>query len=143
MTSARTASKEHRSFRLERRLVEDLRRQARESGESLTALAERYLAEGLRQEEHPLIVFRSGAMGRRPALAGTRLDVAQVIETVRHSDNSTEAAAEYLSIPESWVRASVRYYADFPEEVDRWLERLRAIAEREEDAWRRAQAALA
>jgi hypothetical protein len=50
MTSARTGSKEHRSFRLERRLVEDLRRQARESGESLTALAERYLAEGLRQE---------------------------------------------------------------------------------------------
>jgi uncharacterized protein (DUF433 family) len=143
MASARTGSKEHRSFRLERGLLEDLQRQARESGESLTALAERYLDEGLRREEHPLIVFRGGAMGRRPALAGTRLDVAQVIETVRHSDNSTEAAAEYLSIPESWVRASVRYYADFPEEVDQWLERVRAIAEREEDAWRRAQAALA
>lgn len=143
MARRRTEAKEHRSFRLERALLDDLQRRARESGESLTALAERYLDEGLRQEEHPLIVFRTGATGRRPALAGTRLDVAQVIETVRQSGNSPRAAAEYLSIPEPWVSACVSYYADFPEEVDRWLDRLHAIAEREEDAWRRTQAALA
>jgi uncharacterized protein (DUF433 family) len=82
-------------------------------------------------------------MGRRAALAGTRLDVAQVVETVKQSRNSTAAAADYLAIPEPWVRACVRYYADFPEEVDEWRERLHSIAEREEDAWRRAQAALA
>jgi uncharacterized protein (DUF433 family) len=135
--------REHRSFRLERRLLERLQQQARESGESVTALAERYLDEGVRQEEHPLIAFRTGPMGRRAALAGTRLDVAQVIATVKTSGNSTEAAAEYLSIPEPWVRACVRYYADFPEEIDRWLERLHATAEREEERWRREQAALA
>jgi uncharacterized protein (DUF433 family) len=135
--------KEHRSFRLDAALLDELQRRAQESGESLTALAERYLAEGLRRERHPLIVFRSGAMGRRAALAGTRLDVAQVIETLKASDNSTHETAEYLAIPEPWVHACVRYYADFPEEVDKWLERLRATAEHEEDMWRRSQAALA
>lgn len=143
MARHRSAAKQHRSFRLETGLLEGLQRQARQSGESLTALAERYLDEGLRHEEHPLIVFRTGATGRRAALAGTRLDVAQVIDTVKHSGNSTHEAAEYLSIPEPWVRACVRYYADFREEVEEWGERIRAVAEREEDAWRRSQAALA
>ena len=143
MAPHRSASKQHRSFRPETGLLEGLQRQARQSGESLTALAERYLDEGLRHEEHPLIVFRTGATGRRAALAGTRLDVAQVIDTVKHSGNSTHEAAEYLSIPEPWVRACVRYYADFREEVEEWGERIRAVAEREEDAWRRSQAALA
>ena len=139
----RSRAKDHASFRLTSMLLEALQRHARESGQSMTALAERYLAEGLRRESHPLIVFRTGAAGRRASLAGTRLDVWQVVETVRNSDNSTEQAADYLSIPEPWVRACVRYYADYREELDEWIERMHAIAEREEDAWRREQAALA
>lgn len=140
---ARHSDKEHTSFRLARRLLAALQGRARESGLSMTALAERYLDEGLRREQHPLIVFREGAAGRRATLAGTRLDVWQVIETVRQSDKSTEDAAAYLAIPEPWVRACVRYYADYPDEVDEWTERMHSIAEREEDAWRREQAVLA
>jgi hypothetical protein len=37
----------------------------------------------------------------------------------------------------------VRYYADFQDEVDEWRERMRQIADREEEAWRREQAVLA
>jgi hypothetical protein len=50
-------------------------------------------------DEHPLIYFREGASGRRPALLGTRLDVADVIETVRVNDRSVERAAAYLELP--------------------------------------------
>ena len=132
-----------RSFRLPDTLLASLQERARERGESANALAERYLEEGLRRDDHPLIVFRDGAAGRRAALVGTRLDVAQVIDTLRESDNSVEATAEYLGIPEQHVRAAVRYYAGFREEVDEWREHTRAVAEREEEAWRREQAILA
>jgi uncharacterized protein (DUF433 family) len=132
-----------RSFRLPDTLLASLQGRARERGESANALAERYLEEGLRRDDHPLIVFREGAAGRRAALVGTRLDVAQVIDTVRESDNSVEATAKYLAIPEQHVRAAVRYYADFREEVDEWREHTRAVAEREEESWRREQAILA
>jgi uncharacterized protein (DUF433 family) len=90
-----------------------------------------------------LITFREGAAGRRAALIGTRLDVAQVIATLRESDNSVEAAAEYLEIPEASVRAAARYYGEFKDEVDAWRELVQAIADREEEAWRREQAILA
>jgi uncharacterized protein (DUF433 family) len=50
-------------------------------------------------DEHPLIYFRDGASGRRPALLGTRLDVADVIETIRENDRSVERTAAYLELP--------------------------------------------
>jgi uncharacterized protein (DUF433 family) len=132
-----------KSFRFTSTVLESLQRHAAESGETLTALAERYVDEGLRRDAHPLIAFRDGVSGRRPALVGTRLDVAQVIETLRQSENSIPETAEYFSIPEPWVRAAVRYYVDYQTEVDSWIERTHAIAEREEDSWRREQAVLA
>src|SRR5713226_5257357 len=132
-----------RSFRFAASLLAALEARARERGESASAVAERYLEEGLRRDTHPLIFFRDGAAGRRPALAGTRVDVAQVIETLRNSDNSIDETSEYLALPEAYVRAAVKYYADYKDEIDEWRERMRSIAEREEEAWKREQAVLA
>jgi uncharacterized protein (DUF433 family) len=131
-----------RSFRFSEQLLESLRERARVRGESANALAERILEEGLRREDHPLITFREGPAGRRAALVGTRLDVSQVIDTLRESENSIAAAAEYFGLPEPYVQAAVRYYAEFRDEVDEWRERMHEIADREEDAWRREQAVL-
>jgi uncharacterized protein (DUF433 family) len=91
---------------------------------------------------HPLIAFRDGAAGRRAALVGTRLDVSQVIDTLRASENSVAETAAYLAIPETWVQAAVRYYAAHPGEVERFAERVKAAAEREQELWVRQQAVL-
>jgi uncharacterized protein (DUF433 family) len=131
-----------RSFRFTSSLVETLQGRARERGESANALAERLIDEGLRREEHPLIVFRDGAAGRRAAILGTRLDVWQVIDTLRLSSNSVDETAAYFEIPAAWVRAAVRYYAAYPDDVERFAERVQATAEREHDLWQRQQAVL-
>ena len=137
------AKRQPRSFRLGAGLIGDLEARARDAGSTMTELVDRYLAEGLRRDEHPLIVFRDGAAGRRPSLVGTRLDVWQVIESVRAAEGSTDEAADYLDIPEPHVRACVRYYAAYKREVDEWARRMRRAAERAEEAWRREQAVLA
>jgi uncharacterized protein (DUF433 family) len=124
-------------------VCDSLLRRADRVGESANRLAERYIDEGLRMDEHPLITFREGAAGRRAAIAGTRLDVWQVIETLRNSANSPSEAAAYLEIPETSVRAAARYYAAFPDDVDGLAERMREIADREEELWRGEQAMLA
>jgi uncharacterized protein (DUF433 family) len=122
---------------------EELERRAREVADSRNALAERYIAEGVRMDEHPDIYFRAGALGRRAALVGTRLDVWQVMETVREHDNSVEDAAEYLGLPPPKVRSAVRYYAAYRDEVDDVAARETAVAERAEAAWRAEQELLA
>lgn len=131
-----------RSFRFARSLVDALQERAGARGESANALAERLIDEGLRREEHPLMVFRDGAAGRRAAIVGTRLDVWQVIDTLRASSNSVAETATYFEIPEAWVQAAVRYYAAYPQEVERFAERVRAASEREHELSQRQQALL-
>jgi uncharacterized protein (DUF433 family) len=140
---ARKGSKQAVSFRFDPDTVERLRRRSRQLGSGQAALAERYIDEGIRMDEHPGIYFRDGGSGRRPAVLGTRLDVAQVIETLRQNANSIEDTAEYLDLSTAQVDAAVRYYADYKHEVDAWLEESRDIAERERDLWHRRQQALA
>jgi uncharacterized protein (DUF433 family) len=131
------AAKQPLAFRIPPRTLAHLKRRAREAGQSQTALAGRYLEEGLRMDEHPLIYFRDGASGRRPALLGTRLDVADVLETVWQNDRSVERAAAYLEVPADRIEACLRYYADYGDEIDEWIDRARAVAEREEARWHR------
>ena len=130
------------SFRLDAAVLGDLERRARDLGISRTALAERYLREGVRMDEHPLIAFRDGLGGRRPALFGTRLDVWQVVETVR-AEGGVDEAADYLAVPAAKVRAAMRYYAAFEDEIDEWARRAGERAEAEEQVWRREQEVLA
>lgn len=72
-----------------------------------------------RVDGHPEICFREDALGRRAMLAGTRLYVWQVIDTVHNCGGSIEEAASYLNLPVARVEAAVSYYAMHKEEVDR------------------------
>src|ERR687887_1621118 len=58
------------SVRLDDRLAERLRIRARAAGESLSDRLRRYAEEGARRDQHPLITFRDGPMGRRAGLVG-------------------------------------------------------------------------
>jgi uncharacterized protein (DUF433 family) len=131
------------SFRFDPITVRRLKDHATDAGAGQTALAERYIDEGIRQDEHPLIYFREGAAGRRPALLGSRLDVAEAITTIRQNNGSVEEAASYLETPVEQLEAAARYYGEFADEVDELIERSRAASERERERWRRGQEALA
>jgi uncharacterized protein (DUF433 family) len=133
---------QHVSLRIEEATIADLDRLARQTGTSRNALAGRYISEGAKMDEFPQIYFRSGALGRRAALLGTRLDVWQVIETLRNHGNSIEETAAYLDLPAERVRTAVRYYAAQRGEVDEIAARERAAAERAEQLWRAEQEVL-
>jgi uncharacterized protein (DUF433 family) len=89
-----------------------------------------------------MIYFREGASGRRPALLGTRLDVADVLTTIRQNGNSVEEAAAYLEKPVEHIEACVRYYADHKDEIDAWIADSQVIAQRERERWQRRRQAL-
>ena len=106
----------------------------------LRTLAQRYIDEGLRSDEHPSIRFVDGPSGRRPTLVGTGLDVWEAIAVVRDNGGDVAEAAAYLELPEALLRDAVAYYAVYTVEIDRWIElnqleadearRTRAITER-------------
>jgi hypothetical protein len=127
-------------------VVSRLRRRSELAGTNKSRLAERYVDEGTRMDEHPGIVFRGGPTGRRSALAGGP-DLWEVLTTLKsgkaRGDEAISATADLLSLTDSQVRTAVRYYGAFPEEVNERIARNAEDADEAEAAWRREQAALA
>jgi hypothetical protein len=93
-------------------------------------LAQRYIDEGMRLDRHPGIVFRDGPAGRRAVVAGGP-DVWEVIVAARNApergEELVEALAERMGAPVDKIRVATRYYADYPDEIDRVI----AMAEEE------------
>jgi uncharacterized protein (DUF433 family) len=115
------------SLRLPQATVERLEGRARRVGIPPRTLAQRYVEEGLRMDEHPLVRFADGPAGRRAALLGTGLDVWEVIVVVRDNGGDAKQAADYLEIPLGLVQAAIGYYGAHRAEIDDWI----ALNERE------------
>jgi hypothetical protein len=125
-------------------LLERLRLRSESEGISSSRLAERYVDEGLRMDEHPGIEFRDGPAGRRASLK-RGLDVWELVmvfkDYERHGGDATPAVAEHLNLSVSQVEAGLRYYAAFPEAVDEFIDRTIEEADQAEAAWLRDQGA--
>jgi hypothetical protein len=115
------------------------------SGTNKSRLAERYVDEGTRMDEHPGVIFREGPTGRRAALPGGP-DVWEVMATLKggkaRGQEAVHSTADLLNLSEAQVRAAVRYYAVFTDEIDRRIALNMEDADEAEAAWQREQAAL-
>lgn len=109
------------SLRLGSETIERLGSRARRVQLPVRTLAQRYVEEGLRMDEHPQVRFLDGPAGRRAALIGTGLDVWEVIAVVRDNDGDLSAAADYLELPVGLVQAAVAYYGANCPEIDEWI----------------------
>ena len=134
---------DHFTLRLQTGAGDRLRRVARRSGVAPRTLAQRFVDEGLRQADHPLVRFVDGPSGRRAALVGRGLDVWEVIATVRDSKNDLAETASYLEIPVGLVEAAVNYYGEYRDEIDEEIALNQAEWERGYGAWEAGQRALA
>jgi len=130
------------SLRLPDATVERLGKHAKRRHIAPRTLAQRYVEEGLRMDEHPLVRFVDGPAGRRARMLGTSLDVWELISVVRDNDGDVRAAADYLELPLGLVQAAVSYYGAYPEEIDDWIELNRRESQAAHAAWLAGQAAL-
>jgi uncharacterized protein (DUF433 family) len=133
---------EHFTLRFRPGLSERLAAQAKRAGLAPRTLAQRYIEESLRREDHPLVRFADGPSGRRAALVGRGLDVWEVIATVRDNDNDIDEAAAYLNIPVALVQTAVAYYGDYRDEIDAKIAFNQAEWERGYASWEAGRRAL-
>ncbi len=116
------------------------------AGTNKSRLAERYVDEGTRMDEHPGIVFRGGPTGRRAALAGGP-DVWELVAALKsgkeRGEEAISATVDLFNLTDSQVRTAVRYYGAFTDEVDQRVALNTEDADEAEAAWQREQAALA
>lgn len=132
-------------IRIETETLEALRACSAQSGEPIVRLAQRYIEEGMRLDRNPGIVFRAGPAGRRAVVVGGP-DVWEVIQGARSApeqgENLIEALAARIGVPEEKIRIAVRYYAEYPKEIDRFIAMVEEEAERLERALERERELL-
>lgn len=133
---------DHFTLRLQTPTTTRLERRARVTGAKPRTLAARYVEEGLRHDDHPLIHFVDGPTGRRAALIGTGLDIWEVMATVRDNGNDLTEAAEYLDVNRGLVEAAITYYGEFQAEIDEQIAVNAEESERALNAWRTGQQTL-
>jgi uncharacterized protein (DUF433 family) len=110
------------SVRLNDATIARLGRHAQRMHLAPRTLAQRYVEEGLRMDEHPLIRFADGPAGRRARLAGTGKDVWEIIAAVRDNQGDAAETARYLELPLGLVQAAISYYGSYRDEIDQWIE---------------------
>ena len=119
-------------IRIDVATLDALRRRSAQSGEPIVRLAQRYIDEGMRLDRHPGIAFRDGPAGRRPVVVGGP-DVWEVIAAARSArergEELIDALAARLGVPAEKIRIAVRYYAEYPDEIDRWITMVEEEAE--------------
>lgn len=122
-----------------------LRERATRLNESQRQLAERYIDEGLRMDDHPGIVFRDGPMGRRAGLAAGP-DVWELVAALKQlpvrGQDAIPELARPLALSEGQIQTALTYFGEYHLEVQELIRRNEQEAERAEAAWRRGQSAL-
>ena len=113
-----------RGLRIPDELERDLEAEAKKSGKSWSAITKELLEEALRMRRAPGIVFGNGPSGKRAVVAGTGLDVWEVIATWKDcSEEMGKLRREYEWLSETQLRAALAYYRLYQAEIDRRLER--------------------
>ena len=135
-----TQKRQHLTFRLPEPTLERLDARAHQIRETRTGLAERYLEEGLRMDEHPGIAFVDGPWAGARSLTGTGLDIWEVIGVVQDNRGSPTATARYLEIPRVGSGTRSATTPRSPMRSTTFSTRNAAAAEREEAAARRERA---
>jgi predicted transcriptional regulator len=134
------------SVRLSEQTSERLAERARSTGETKSALVQRYIEEGMRMDDHPGIFFQNGQTGRRAKLMGGP-DVWEVINVWRDMEGDQEQrikeTAEGMGLHRDFVREALDYYVDFQEEIDERIRRNDEAGERFYAEWLKRQAVLA
>jgi hypothetical protein len=129
------------SIRLPEQTVGRLADRAERSNMPSRTLAQRYVEEGLRMDEYPLIRFADGPSGRRARLLGGP-DVWEVIAVARDNEGDIAETAAYLELSLGLVQAAASYYATYPQEIDERIKHNRREAHDAHGAFLAAKDAL-
>ena len=107
-----------KSLRIPADTVREIEQLGAQSGVEFSAIANQLLEEAVRMRRCPGIVFSSGPSGRRATVAGTGLDVWEIVATHKSvGDDTRRLRRSYHWLTEPQLRAALAYAALYPDEI--------------------------
>ena len=115
-----------RSFRIKEPILQEIER-IRKS-KPANALANELLEEALKMRRCPGIIFSQGVTGRRARIAGTGVEVWEVVYEYQIVGKNVEALKKALPhLTERQIIAALNYYRAYPEEINELIQSNEAI----------------
>lgn len=110
------------SVRLSPEVLREVRALAQQSQRSTSYIVATLIEEGLRQRRCPGIVFTDGPTGRRATVAGTGIDVWEVIRLYKAYGEDLEGLTRALPhLSRRQLEAALYYFRCYPEEIEERL----------------------
>jgi len=112
-----------KSFRLPVETTKEIEQMAKETGQDFSNVTKDLLQEAIKMRRCPGIIFAEGTNGRRARIAGTGIEVWEVIaayRSVKEDFKRLKKAYHWLSGEQ--LKAALGYYAIYPKEIDRLIE---------------------
>ncbi len=108
-----------KSIRIQERILKEIEQVARDSGKEFSAVANELLDEAVRMQRCPGIIFTEGTAGRRARIAGTGIEVWEVIATYKSVNKDfSRLQKAYHWLKEQQLMSAVGYYKAYPDEID-------------------------
>jgi uncharacterized protein (DUF433 family) len=112
-----------KSLRLPAETTKEIEQMAKETGQDFSNVTKDLLQEAIKMRRCPGIIFAEGTSGRRARVAGTGIEVWEVIaayKSVKEDFKRLKKAYHWLSGEQ--LKAAFGYYAIYPKEIDRLIE---------------------
>ena len=108
-----------KSMRIPKELVEEIQDMAQKSGKDFSTITKNLLEEAIKMHRCPGIVFAEGVSARRARIAGTGIDVWEVIANYNTVGQDLERLSTiYHWLTELQIRAALAYYRAYSKEID-------------------------
>ena len=112
-----------KSLRIPIETINDIEKIAGETGREFSSVAKDLLAEAVKMRRCPGIVFADGVRGRKAKIAGTGLDVWEIIATYKNVNNKFPRLRKtYHWLSDQQLKAAIGYYTAYRDEIDRLVE---------------------
>jgi len=113
-----------KSLRLPEETLREIEELSAETGRDFSTITKDLLTEAIKMRRCPGISFGEGVSGRRAKVAGTGIEVWEIVaayKSVRKDLKRLKKAYHWLS--QEQVKAALSYYSAYPEEVDHLIDR--------------------
>ena len=108
-----------KSMRIPKETVKEIQEIAQQSGKDFSTVAKELLEEAIKMHRCPGIVFAEGVRSWRARIAGTGIEVWEVIANYKSvAEDFERLHTIYHWLTELQLRAALGYYRAYPEEID-------------------------
>ena len=108
-----------KSVRLPEETLKEIQRMVRETGMDFSAVTKDLLREAIKIRRCPGILFTDGVNGRRARIAGSEIEVWEVIATFYSvGKNLKRLQKAYHWLTGEQLQSALAYYSAYPEEID-------------------------